>query len=467
MKSENYNLEITKVWLDWTQGQVANAALGGNIRNEKGKPKIPNRVKEIKLKYNNITYEASLGDNGRIAFSVKGGDKSIKMKFINAVKNANQIQTEKISIDVEISWEESDEPLNLILYGPPGTGKTYTAIERAVKIIDYKKWGEAKSNGGQREQIKILFDEFRKEGQIEFITFHQSYSYEEFIVGIKPEIVGIKPEVDVNIEGNNSSNSVNAKERTSTEIKYKVQPGIFNKFSEKAKKNWEDKKFEKHVLIIDEINRGNITQIFGELITLIEKNKRLGEDEALEVKLPYSVKPDERFVVPPNLYIIATMNTADRSVEALDTALRRRFHFEEITADLKQIPKTISYEDSNLELRDIFEAINKRIKLLKDKDHQIGHEYLMYCKTIYDVIEAFQYKIMPLLKEYFYSDYSNINKVLGNCGFITIKDKKNILFPSQLYKLNSEELEDKYDFKDLTNIQEMEIITSFNKIAEK
>jgi 5-methylcytosine-specific restriction protein B len=162
-----------------------------------------------------------------------------------------------------------------------------------------------------------------------------------------------------------------------------------------------------YVLIIDEINRGNIAQIFGELITLIEDDKRIGCKEALEVMLPYS---KERFGVPPNLYIIGTMNTADRSVEALDTALRRRFSFQFMPPMIEEIPENAE----RISLRKVVQAINERLTYLLDADHQIGHSYFMDATTEEAVRSVFKNKIIPLLKEYFYNDYGKIRLVLGD-----------------------------------------------------
>ncbi len=178
------------------------------------------------------------------------------------------------------------------------------------------------------------------------------------------------------------------------------------------------------VLIIDEINRGNVSQIFGELITLIEEDKRLGADEALEVVLPYS---KEKFGVPSNLYIIGTMNTADRSVEAIDTALRRRFSFEEVPPkyDLKEL----QYEFDGVKGFEILQTLNKRIEKLLDKDHQIGHSYFMK-KNGMDVndmlLTSFYKNIIPLLQEYFFGDFGKIGLVLGP-GFVQKKEwNKNL-----------------------------------------
>lgn len=172
----------------------------------------------------------------------------------------------------------------------------------------------------------------------------------------------------------------------------------------------DDNSKKNFVLIIDEINRGNVSQIFGELITLIEEDKRLGKDEALEVTLPYS---KVKFGVPPNLFIIGTMNTADRSVEALDTALRRRFSFEEMP------PKTKVVEDkgfSDYARADIMKKINSRIEVLLDSNHTLGHAY--FIKENFK--SSFENEIIPLLQEYFYNDYGKIGLVLGK-GFVREK----------------------------------------------
>lgn len=177
-----------------------------------------------------------------------------------------------------------------------------------------------------------------------------------------------------------------------------------------------------YVLIIDEINRGNISQIFGELITLIEESKRLGKDESLEVKLTYS---KEQFGVPSNLYIIGTMNTADRSVEALDTALRRRFCFEEM------LPKTSLLKNKNvdeIELEELLSAINKRIEVLLDRDHTIGHSYFINVTNQEELRNTFKNNIIPLLQEYFYGDYEKIGMILGTGFFDAVENFDHSLF---------------------------------------
>ena len=173
--------------------------------------------------------------------------------------------------------------------------------------------------------------------------------------------------------------------------------------------SWNDNSTKKdnYVLIIDEINRGNIAQIFGELITLIEANKRKGEIEELEVILPYS---KTSFSVPSNLYIIGTMNTTDRNVEALDTALRRRFSFIEMEPEYDKF-KNENIEDINL--KDLLTVINDRIIGLLDKDHCIGHSYFMNVENLQDLKQVFFNKIIPLLQEYFYGRYEKIGLILS------------------------------------------------------
>lgn len=264
------------------------------------------------------------------------------------------------------------KPLNQILYGPPGTGKTYNTVSLAVDILEPGKadWKEKKA----------CFDKYIEGGRIVFTTFHQSMSYEDFVEGIKPK------------ENNG-------------QIAYYVKPGIFKSLCDKAA--GED---EPYVLIIDEINRGNVSQIFGELITLLEEDKRLGNEAELKVKMPYS---QTEFGVPKNLYIIGTMNTADRSVEALDSALRRRFCFTEMMPR----PELLKQEIDGIKLKEVLEIINKRIVVLKDREHQIGHSYFMKVLDVPSLKMVFKNNIIPLLQEYFYGNYDYIRLVLGD-GFV-------------------------------------------------
>jgi hypothetical protein len=180
-------------------------------------------------------------------------------------------------------------------------------------------------------------------------------------------------------------------------------------------------KKKNYVLIIDEINRGNVSSIFGELITLIEAKKRAGQTEALQVVLPYSKTP---FKVPDNVYIIGTMNTADRSIEALDTALRRRFsfvHMEPKSSFIKDYGKSKG-QIEGVDMCLILDKINERIEKLIDKDHRIGHSYFMDAVTVDDLKLVFRDAILPLLQEYFFGDNGKIGLVLGSSFIEKVKD---------------------------------------------
>lgn len=437
----------------------------------------------------------------------------------------------------------SNIPLNQILYGPPGTGKTYHTIDKALEILCER--GEIDSIPQERDEKKTLFNEFMGQGQIGFVTFHQSYGYEDFVEGIRPRLSGENDESQIsekmeyeikdgifksmckkaseNYEKSLKDSSEVKREielddlleQYATYIEYELKEGKEPKFEskewttkmkiqgvhrlqngdfssimigtnkdsgvmqrltqkvikrdyEKFKngeiKDWNDIKpsyeskshrhgnagyyftlyesiaeFEKthyqvstiptlestfdnrlkpYILIIDEINRGNISKILGELITLLEPSKRKGNDEALEVKLPYSQEP---FSVPNNLYIIGTMNTADRSIALLDTALRRRFEFIEMLPDSKEL----STNCDGINLQKLLEAMNTRIEFLLDRERSIGHAFFIGVTNLNDLQAVFKHKILPLLQEYFYDDYAKINAVLNDNGMLESK-KMNI-----------------------------------------
>ena len=204
---------------------------------------------------------------------------------------------------------------------------------------------------------------------------------------------------------------------------------------------------DNYVFIIDEINRGNISKIFGELITLIEPSKRLGQPEGMKAVLPYSRK---LFGVPKNVYLIGTMNTADRSIAAIDTALRRRFFFKEMMPDPDKL-SDISVED--LSISELLSRMNQRIAVLYDREHTIGHAYFMPLKanpTIEALAEIFRRSILPLLQEYFYEDYEKIRLILGDNRktetgeqFITVKQNDYM----ELFGDSEVDLEDGYSYE--------------------
>lgn len=294
-------------------------------------------------------------------------------------------------------------PLNQILFGPAGTGKTYHTINHAVAIIDGLTEEEVKKKS--RKDLKDRFDDLVGANQIRFVTFHQSFSYEDFVEGIRAQPAEKK------------------------EISFSVKPGVFKQICDEAKKSKADNNSPKsYVLIIDEINRGNISRVFGELITLIEDSKRAGASEALSVTLPYS---GDVFSVPSNLYIIGTMNSSDRSLTGLDMALRRRFTFVEMPPN-PQLLNGVMVE-GQLDIGQLLRVMNDRIEVLLDRDHCIGHAYFMPLtepgKNIVNELKAiFLQQIIPLLQEYFFDDWSKINLVLNRNGMLESKEIQAGLF---------------------------------------
>lgn len=262
-------------------------------------------------------------------------------------------------------------PLNQIIYGAPGTGKTYSSIEYAMAIVENREIDASQRTREQREKLMVKYSEAVSSGQIVFTTFHQSYGYEEFVQGIRPDT-------------------------KAGAISFKKVDGVFKTISDAALRD-PDKNY---VIIIDEINRGNISKIFGELITLIEDDKRYGELNQLSVTLPLG----ERFVVPNNLYVIGTMNSADKSISLIDTALRRRFVFVEMA------PNETLIEDETL--RGVLLSLNTYIKNeLRSTDLLVGHAYFIG-KSVKDLGVIMNNSIIPLLYEYFYDDEAKVRKAL-------------------------------------------------------
>ncbi len=271
--------------------------------------------------------------------------------------------------------QERGQVLNTILCGPPGTGKTFATAERCVRICD----GTAtQADSRIRERYSELIDA----GRVEFVTFHQSYGYEEFIEGYRPA----------------------GTSGTGGGLQLKLVPGVLRRLAGRAK----DAPDSEHVLVIDEINRANISKVMGELITLLEEDKREGARNEVKVTLAYS---GDAFTLPANLHILGTMNTADRSIALLDTALRRRFQFEEVSPDPGLL--TAASKRTGVDLRRVLRTMNERLEYLADRDHLLGHAWFMGTNSREDVDAVMRHKIIPLLAEYFYDDWSKVQAVLG------------------------------------------------------
>ncbi|EQA8753652.1 McrB family protein [Campylobacter jejuni] len=485
------------------------------------KVEIKNQKIEIIASINNIRKYSS---NRFLEYSVLGKNEVesyAKPLFEDILSNSN-LSAIKQSENEKILIENQNIPLNQILYGPPGTGKTYHTIDKALEIL-----GENLEN---RDEKKAKFDEYVKNGQIVFTTFHQSYGYEEFVEGIKPRIDskenskeveyeikdGIFKELckkaldnykvslltqeefvksedlenkieifldelvdqqkfiekiqsggfkleeynekyriitdDTNanlylnleifktllenkdkiINGRSIKQILNNKHRRQIDSYYFQLVKLFKEREQdyKVDNNPSEKpELKPYIIIIDEINRGNVSKIFGELITLIEPSKRIGKKEELKVTLPYS---GEKFGVPKNVYIIGTMNTADRSITSLDTALRRRFEFIEMMPDVSKL----SMDCEGINLQELLKAINTRIEYLLDREKTIGHAFFVSVENLEDLKKVFQNKIIPLLQEYFYNDYALINEVLNDNGMI-FEDKKDDKYLQKIKNLDS------------------------------
>ncbi|HEF7837938.1 TPA: AAA family ATPase, partial [Campylobacter jejuni] len=456
-----------------------------------------------------------------------------------------------IFITERVQSEESNMkiiPLNQILYGSPGTGKTYHTIDKALEIISKEEKIQIPSEDDRINRKKI-FDEYVKNGQIVFTTFHQSYGYEEFVEGIKPiidndensqevkydvkdgifkelcdkslknYILSMQNENEIDLDklifefanyinqdflnkGNefplenkvsikkillNSKDeyrsfllggSIKSPQRLTIDIikrdylnfknkkilsfkdikpKYDSQSDyhgnaiyyfmFYNKLKEFE--NIQNEKFKikkeilkSYIIIIDEINRGNVSKIFGELITLIEPSKRIGAKEELKVILPYSGK---EFGVPKNVYIIGTMNTADRSITSLDTALRRRFEFVEMMPDVSKL----SMDCEGINLQELLKAINTRIEYLLDREKTIGHAFFIGVENLNDLKKVFKNKIIPLLQEYFYNDYALIDAVLNKNGMLEISVENKDYLKNMTEFIESDKVV--YKFSDSNN----------------
>ncbi len=378
-------------------------------------------LKYLDLKVKDINSSDKYIDNSKIIREYR--DNYCKFKNYWVLSDFSKKLDNPINLFLEkkagIKMSENKQK-NIILYGPPGTGKTYSTIDYALRIID----GNVPNDFSERMK---RFNELKDEERVKFVTFHQSYGYEEFIEGIRP--------VMSNEDDENG------------EIRYSIQDGIFKEFcntalsaklSSPANENREETiDFnENFVFIIDEINRGNISRIFGELITLVEPSKRIGAEESLEVELPYS---KEKFGVPDNVFIVATMNTADRSLVELDAALRRRFSFKEMKPKSDLVP--IDVEGINLGR--LLDTMNSRIEDLYDSDHAIGHSYFMNVRNLEELNEVFRNNIIPLLQEYFHDDYGKILYVLSRADD---NNKSHFIYRTEATSINGYRATPKFKF---------------------
>ena len=262
-------------------------------------------------------------------------------------------------------------PLNLIIYGAPGTGKTYSTAEYALAILENSIVDKAKKNDTERREVMKKYKEYIRKGQVVFTTFHQSYGYEEFIQGLRPDT-------------------------DSSSMSFKTVDGIFKRIADEALNDAE----KNYVIIIDEINRANISKVFGELITLIEEDKRWGEVNETCATL----QSGDVFAVPNNLYIVGTMNSADKSISLIDAALRRRFDF----VEQKPQPELVE----NAKMKEVLTKINSKLAdELESSDLLIGHSYFMN-KTEDELIPVLNNNIIPLLYEYFYDNKKKVANVL-------------------------------------------------------
>ncbi|MEM5507599.1 AAA family ATPase [Pseudoalteromonas sp. AS71] len=286
------------------------------------------------------------------------------------------LQVHAIRESKTIKYEKRTEPL---IFDKTEKSNWFIVNKGDELLVGYKELlNELKAGPPVEKEIK----------RFEFVTFHQSYGYEEFIEGLRPV---------TNDDG---------------DISYVVKPGILKRLCKRAEADAN----HQYALVIDEINRGNISKIFGELISLIEIDKRAGEEHSLTVTLPYSNLP---FSVPSNLDIIGTMNTADRSLTHIDIALRRRFEFIELRTKYKLLKSDVD----GIDVRKLLFTINKRIELLLDREHIIGHALLMKVSNLADLKQVFITNIIPLLEEYFFEDWDKIKQVFNGNRFVSeLKD---------------------------------------------
>ena len=374
----------------------------GNLRISAESPRNGQNVRDQLMKFTDSNFWIAVERKEQKRFlvaSLDSGDPSVLIDRIDQVTKV--IESFKKGDDVcpltldgvtteDPSTRRVSSALNTILYGPPGTGKTYATFRRCVEIC------EGQENCPDKiKKIRARYADLVKKRRIEFVTFHQSYGYEEFVEGLRPD-----------------TGSAEEGEEARAGFRLVATPGVLKRIAKRARgasgstgHAEASANAKPHVLVIDEINRANVSKVMGELITLLEEDKREGAENEVSVTLPHSRKP---FTLPANLYILGTMNTADRSIALLDTALRRRFEFEELTPE----PELLGTVD-DIDLPAVLRAINQRLEYLIDRDHLIGHAWLMGARTKADVDRIMRHKIIPLIAEYFYDDWQKVQAVLG------------------------------------------------------
>ena len=451
------------------------------------------------LQENDIAPVGNTGWYVNTKFSIGDKERNLK-RFAAGLGVEIKVRTGPFREETKAVGTEKSMSLNTILYGPPGTGKTYNTVIYTVAIIEGKSYATVKKEA-KADYQKVLkrFQAFRAAGRVEFVTFHQSYGYEDFIEGIRPDVegdelrydhvdgafkrfclrasdtvwgrrfddaygrflekiedqpfeletsTGAKFRVQVNSKGNltiftgsefkknGALTRENLRRAVEAQTGFRYLKSYYRAVKDLLEKEYGLKKSEEaqaksvnglgkepYVFIIDEINRGNVSRVFGELITLIEKSKRIGAIEEMRIALPYS-QDGETFGVPGNLYILGTMNTADRSLAALDTALRRRFDFIEMMPDAEVVGAESKIP--GVDIKRLFVALNSRIEYLIDREHQIGHASFLGLHSLSDLENCFRRNVVPLLQEYFFDDYAKIRLVLGDATYK--RDKRECQF---------------------------------------
>ena len=400
-----------------------------------------------KINFTQLNKELKLNGKERKELYQKIGNKKIDKEEADKIRNyfrpnKKELEVSKLliketntksMINKEITKMNYNKDLNIVYYGPAGTGKTKNALDKVEELTS--KNYDRDLFEKNKDELKKLQEEFEeakgrkatalakkiktvetsiseleseKKSFSEFTTFHPSYQYQEFIEGIRA----------VTKDGNTT---------------YENKDGVFKIIAKRAIENFD----KNYVLIIDEINRGNISSIFGEFFTLLEDTKRVSSTEkenpeAVSITLPYS---QEQLAVPDNLYIIGTMNTTDKSISLLDVALRRRFKFIAVEPNY-----SILKDIESLEVSKMLQSINERLSVLKGEDFQIGHSYFLNADSIKDLQEIFEFKIIPLLKEYFHGDWESICAIL-NQDYTLIEDSglliNKFVTNDNLFKSNS------------------------------